>query len=339
MGRAEDIFSEIVNSGEIAIDRFISDFHSENLWLDFKRSSDSGSGVKLSTSDRENLAKAISGFGNSDGGVVVWGVDCRRDPKTGADLPGAKHPISNPERFVSWLENAVSSCVTPPHAGVEHVAVKRQGASDGFVATLITQSIHAPHQCIQPTTDLRYYMRAGSSFSAVPHAILAGLFGRRPQPRVAVKWLALPLQRNNQDMITLSAAISLTNSGRSIARDMYLNMWAYPPGPKCRITFGQVGERWEMYSLLNIWNVIAQEGYRVAPGAPAPVGVFELSLLPPFDHTFSLDIAVGCEGSERRQDRTEIPATRVLDLYKQALHITTSNTPADPIYAAFLRGA
>ena len=31
----------------------------------------------------KNLSKAISGFGNSEGGVLVWGVDCSRDLEDG----------------------------------------------------------------------------------------------------------------------------------------------------------------------------------------------------------------------------------------------------------------
>jgi hypothetical protein len=44
----------------------------EQLFFDYKRSSTVLPGVKLSDDDRKNLAKAIAGFGNSEGGVVVW---------------------------------------------------------------------------------------------------------------------------------------------------------------------------------------------------------------------------------------------------------------------------
>jgi hypothetical protein len=201
MGRAEELFSRLLADGEIAVDQFISDFQSENLWLDFKRSADNGERTSLNIRDRENLARAISGFGNSDGGVIVWGVDCRRDAATGADVPQRKVPVVNPQRFVSWLENAVSSCTEPAHASVEHAPILLPGGA-GLVATLIPASMHAPHQCIQPTSDARYYMRVGASFGVVPHAVLSGLFGRRPQPRLALKWLAPTLAVNTDGYCT-----------------------------------------------------------------------------------------------------------------------------------------
>ncbi|MEA2164534.1 MAG: hypothetical protein QOK37_2661 [Thermoanaerobaculia bacterium] len=332
MSRADDIFQKLQEDGEAAIDQFIADFQSENLWLDFKRSADDGAGTKLHIRDRENLSRAISGFGNSDGGVIVWGVDCRRDPATGADVPHDKVMISNPQRFVSWLENVITSCTAPPHPAVEHIAFALPGSSKGFVATLISSSIHAPHQCIQPTFDARYYMRVGANFGVVPHAVLSGLFGRRPQPRLALKWFASSLQRNG-DAVTLAATITLTNTGRSIARDLYLNLYAYPPGENCRVAFGQFSDRWESYQLSNMWQLISEEGFRLAPGANAPVGVFQLILRPPFTSNYVFEVSHGCEGAERRQSRTDIPPPDFSRIYTDALEVPTS---AENIYRRIL---
>src|SRR5688500_10404814 len=102
MGQAEDLFHRIVKGGNKAIEDFIEDRQSEELFLDFKRSADDGKGKKLHETDRTNLSKAISGFGNSEGGVIVWGVDCRDDPSHG-DIARCKIPIDIPKRFVSRL--------------------------------------------------------------------------------------------------------------------------------------------------------------------------------------------------------------------------------------------
>ena len=69
MGRAEDLFKRLSDGGETEIDRLIVDRQSEELFLDFKQSADDGKGNKLHDNDRTNLAKAISGFGNSEGGL------------------------------------------------------------------------------------------------------------------------------------------------------------------------------------------------------------------------------------------------------------------------------
>ena len=52
--------------------------------MDFKQADSLGkNGNSLHKDDRRNLAKCISGFGNSEGGVVVWGVECSRNVEIG----------------------------------------------------------------------------------------------------------------------------------------------------------------------------------------------------------------------------------------------------------------
>src|SRR5262245_18842226 len=115
MSRAWDIFRRLQAEGEAAIDEYIVQRASEEPFLDFKLASPDGN-------DRHSLAKAISGFGNSEGGVVVWGVDCRPHAERG-DVAHAKAPIDNPQRFKSKLEGAVSGCTVPPHSGVQHFVI------------------------------------------------------------------------------------------------------------------------------------------------------------------------------------------------------------------------
>ena len=80
MGRAEELFTRIRNGGAAEIQAMIDAVVVEELFLDYKRSSTPLPGARLSDDDRKNLAKAIAGFGNSEGGVIVWGVDCRQTP-------------------------------------------------------------------------------------------------------------------------------------------------------------------------------------------------------------------------------------------------------------------
>jgi predicted HTH transcriptional regulator len=174
MGRAEDLFERLERGGETEVLSFISQPVTEELFLDYKRSGDNGAGTSLDNNDRRNLAKAISGFGNSEGGVIVWGVDCRNDKMAG-DIPiSPPIRIQNPTRFKSLLEQATSGLTVPPHATVRHHSI-----AEGFVVTLIPSGLHAPYQTVG---DLSYYIRAGSNFARAPHAVLAGMFGRRPQP-------------------------------------------------------------------------------------------------------------------------------------------------------------
>ena len=65
------------------------------LFIDFKQAASEGKNfTTLHKDDRKNLSKAISGFGNSEGGVVIWGIECSRDIDVG-DVAKAKVKVKN----------------------------------------------------------------------------------------------------------------------------------------------------------------------------------------------------------------------------------------------------
>ena len=61
ISRSEELYKKVLDNGANAIDEFIATRQSEELFLDFKRSSDNGSGMRLSQNDRNNLSEAIIG--------------------------------------------------------------------------------------------------------------------------------------------------------------------------------------------------------------------------------------------------------------------------------------
>ena len=66
MSRAEDIFEKLVYFGEDALDEFIRERQTEELFLDFKQAASTGKhGQALCSDDRRNLSKCISGFGKN----------------------------------------------------------------------------------------------------------------------------------------------------------------------------------------------------------------------------------------------------------------------------------
>ncbi len=219
MNRAEDLFKALIDNGESAIDELIQTRKSEELFLDFKRSADQGAGPRLHTTDSNNFAKAISGFGNSEGGVIVWGIECSKD-RDGADVASTKFALEDAAAFVSRLEGAVSRCTVPPHSGVRSVAISSKTGKNGFAISFIPKSNSAPHQTIP---DLKYFMRAGSDFVPVPHAVLAGMFGRRPAPRLGPMYV-FSCPTIESLAICFEVGIVLRNEGPGIARDVFLTL-------------------------------------------------------------------------------------------------------------------
>ncbi|MGD9853266.1 MAG: helix-turn-helix domain-containing protein [Nitrospirales bacterium] len=310
MGRAEDIYKQVCKGGEESINKFILDSQSEELFLDFKRSANDGDGRKLHDDDRKNLSKAISGFGNSEGGVLIWGIDCRNIIEMG-DVAMAKFPIKNPKRFLSWIEGAISGCTVPAHPKVlNHAIENSQGF--GFVVTYISKSYFAPHQCLKPYPQ--YYIRAGSDFVPTPHSVLAGLFGRHPQPFVFHEWSLGPTKKfpigESGPGFQLSLGVKLASWGPGIAKNLYLNVIYFPPrGGSVSSIYLNDPDNWTGIREGNVAGYfIANESLRLAPHAFVEPIFINIQFTPPFESDPYLKIIFGCEGSPTRkiENRVEL---------------------------------
>lgn len=204
----------------------------EDLFLDYKSIATPAGSGKLAESDRKNFAKAISGFGNSDGGVLIWGVDCRQEKGRG-DIPKGFEMDLDPARardavwFRTLLDNALTGLTLPPHEGVESIALPLRGSRDGIVVTHIPAGASVPFRGV-PDGAKDFYIRAGSNFEPVPHAVLAGLFGRRPQPLITGRFrpqrpsITLYKQFNASGEISFRFDLELMNEGRGMADDLYV---------------------------------------------------------------------------------------------------------------------
>lgn len=312
MGRAEDIFEKIINDGEPAIDEFILTRKSEELFLDFKRSSDNGSGKVLNQKDRENLAKAISGFGNSEGGVIVWGIYCSKDTDH-ADVAHTKFPIQNIQRFASWIEGSISGCTIPPHIEVRNHYIISDN-NEGFLITLIPKSVHIPHQTVG---SLKYFIRAGSNFVPTPHAVLAGMFGRRPQPHVFHMFVSGPAELVGEK-IKIEVGFLIANKGPGIASDLFLNILILSiPGDNCKIYFNNVDtNNWEGNFSFGInLSLISKINLRSPPESKLQPCVMNFYLAPPFLKKLKIDCICGCGQSSSLKFLIERDTAFIENLY------------------------
>lgn len=332
MGRAEDLFGRIEARGELGIDDLIASRKSEELFLDFKRSSDSGAALRLSDGDRNNLAKSISGFGNSEGGVIVWGVDCSLD-RDGADVAKMKVPIQDPARFVSWLEGAVSGSTVPPHQGVRSIPVGSSGGS-GFAVTLVPKSNHAPHQVVG---RLQYYIRAGSAFVPTPHAVLAGMFGRVPQPHVFPYFTGGPGKAMG-DAIACSVGIIIRNEGPGIASDLFANMLvvSFPEAPSSLGFVFPDPDNWTAaLSFGRDLSIISKPGYRLPPEAQAQPLLLELRIAPPFRHSAEVQGMVGAGGTAPSRFTWHVDLETIKAAYDEFMLAARNGTLSDDQVSGF----
>lgn len=178
---------------------------SEDLTLDFKLAPS----IFAGRDDRRTLAVAISGFANSNGGLIVWGIDARRDAD-GVDCAQAAVPIPTPDLFMSRLVDYAGRASSPAPDGVQHRLI--EGAGGPFALTYVPESSAGPHMA--KLGEDRYYKRSGGSFLVMEHFEVADMFGRRPRP--ILKVIFTPREGG------ATILVSIRNEGRGLARSPYL---------------------------------------------------------------------------------------------------------------------
>ena len=105
---AHTLLQELVEGGWQFVHDLASEPRQETLHLDFKVKADPRKSA-LDRDDKKNFSKALSGFANSAGGIIVWGVEARRGSDD-VDAAVAVHPISGLDAFLSQPRQTRSKC-------------------------------------------------------------------------------------------------------------------------------------------------------------------------------------------------------------------------------------
>lgn len=266
MSRAHELFERLRNGECSALEQLLADHEPESLFLDFKCSPQDGSSKNLAPDDNKNLSKAISGFANSSGGIIVWGVNCRRDSATGNEV-AKKQPLLDAGGFNSKLQAAVSRTTIPPHPGVQVLFFDEPGQSPaGYVVVYVPQSLIGP---IRALVSNHYHVRTGSDFSFLPHDVLAGMFGRVPQPSAELNLIAHPVQLgSNPGHLTIAFGFVAVNLGAVVGERPYLSAFFGDFPQKLLNVQSPDGEHFHVRrGFLPNFSVVSSEGFLLTPGA------------------------------------------------------------------------
>lgn len=189
----------------------------EGLTLDYKRFDPSGEPNKH---DKDHVAEVVSGFANSAGGILIWGVATESRPGDSA-LPTSVVPIRDPRRAQARIRELASQLVQPPVSGVRVDAIDM---GDGAVVKmLVPQSDDGPHRTA--AKDGQYFRRAADRFDAMFHHEIAAAFARPRSPLLEIRVIEYGLvPTKGQPAYSLRVSFCLGNRGRALCMFPYARL-------------------------------------------------------------------------------------------------------------------
>lgn len=206
---AKKLFLQFKNGGLELVLQLKEIKATEGQILDFKRAQNNGPPV--GTHDVENLARAISGFANSEGGVLVWGVDCARKK----DCVSGFNVINNVDEFRAELFKKCNQVVKPKLQGIQAITIYSDESDEtGFVVLFIPKSKHIIESTLKHKRGI--FERANDSFTEIDPVRLQATYLDQIEAQRAVsddldqKLLREKRTKHRVIAIALSAAITCT---------------------------------------------------------------------------------------------------------------------------------
>lgn len=171
---AEELFKSLNTYAEI--EQLIEDGEAEGPYLECK----SPQSPKLGSGLKAQLAEAVSGFCNSGGGVILWGVSTVEHKHSGLDVLTQIEPIGRCQNFARQVDKHIrlltTSSIKAPPSTVLHA---RKGDTKGVVVTYIPPTLGDP---VQSNSDEKFHFRNGDEFSVLPYEMLKRLFAATDSP-------------------------------------------------------------------------------------------------------------------------------------------------------------
>ena len=206
MDQAQTVFDSV---GDVAaVKQLVDDRVQENIYLEFKTKKDRRT-PELDDSDSFQFSRALSGFANSDGGVVIWGVETDKEERA-----CALKPIAQVEDFAARLKKSMLNAVQPMVDGIViETIVDASDSTVGFARCLVPRSDKTPHRALRAGRE--YFRRSAEGFYRLEHFDLDDAFGRRPRPVLLVQIQLVPRPEGDPHEVV---HFSFLNEGRGVAR-------------------------------------------------------------------------------------------------------------------------
>ncbi len=158
------------------IEELIFQGESEGIYLECK----SPTVPTLDKAKKVHLARALSGFSNTEGGIIIWGVSTTKHEHSTLDILSQIEEIGNCDNFSKQIESSIPTLTIPSITNsLTKVIKKSKKDSRGIIITYIPKSLGDP---VQSNKEEYFYFRNGDEFTKLPYEMLKRLFASTESP-------------------------------------------------------------------------------------------------------------------------------------------------------------
>jgi len=162
------------------------------------------------------LAKALCGFANADGGVIVIGMEAKAGPsKYDADVIQRAVPVSDAMAVKSRIEGLIGDLVEPRLQSVLVAVISdTPDAKTGFVLVSVPPTEGTP---CRSRKQRDFYQRITAGTYPMEYFQIADMFGKRHRPRLSL-YLEEGRYRLEGQIYERELTLGIENRGRAVAR-------------------------------------------------------------------------------------------------------------------------
>lgn len=230
------------------------------------------------------LAKAISGFGNALGGLLIFGVK---------DKDKVLAPFIGYKNFEVLVNEFISRSTNPKHESVKTFSFASSDHTKGYVIVEIPQSMNRPLQVISNDFNHRYFYRSGESHNDMPHDVLVGMLGHKIPPRLIIQWYTSEIEASDKFVFEMV----LRNASSTIAKDVWMNIDIGMP--KVSVSLTNFANQLEGATVNNSCNLITKSSYKMPPQGQLSMIKLEIPKQQiKADGDYHFYFTFGCDGSK-----------------------------------------
>lgn len=184
----------------------------ESINLDFK----SAEALSKIDSKKKEISKDVSAFANSNGGVIIYGIDEIDHKASSISF------VDGNEYTKEWLEQVISSTIQRNIPNLKIFPIRKEGLITQTVYIVqIPESMEAPHIC----KDKKFYKRYNFESVAMEEYEVRQLYNRKVKSKLQLSGYSVGLKEVTEDIVSFTVKASVINEGDIVEKDYKVNIY------------------------------------------------------------------------------------------------------------------